>query len=47
MPLAISIFGNIEMGVKPGIVLTSLTVSVPSAPTKKSTRASPSQSSAS
>ncbi len=39
--------GNIEVGVKPGMVLTSLTVSVPSAPTKKSTRASPSQSSAS
>ena len=31
---------------KPGIVLTSLTVSAPSAPTKKSTRASPWQSSA-
>ena len=46
MPLAINIFGNIEIGVNPGIVFTSLMMISPVSRTKKSTRARPSQASA-
>ena len=41
--VAAHIRGNIDVGVKPGIVLISLTTSEPSGITKKSTRARPSQ----
>ena len=41
-PDAAHIRGNIDVGVKPGIVLTSLTTTAPSGSTKKSTRARPS-----
>ena len=45
--MAAHILGNIDSGVKPGIVLISLTTSDPSGNTKKSTRARPSQPTAS
>ena len=46
MPVTAQARGNIEIGVKPGMVLTSLTVRSPSGPRKKSTRARPWPSSA-
>src|SRR6476660_2661777 len=47
MPVAAQSCGYIDVGVKPGIVLSSLITSEPSGITKKSTRARPSHDRAS